>query len=241
MSEESIFQLTELVENEDLSNLPSLAPEYGEVAFYADMLYDDKGRTKFIKEAVSTIRKCPEYSRYRSFLLENLDMDRCSILSNLTPEEVSAAGLELHHAPLGLYDITELVLGQMQVDGQRITSFALANRVMGYHWRGMVGLVPLTQTLHEAVHAGQVHVDPRSIFGNWQGLLDENRAGLTEHLVEKLRAMASSWGTEEAQEQNARALSVSLQQWAIAPPTAANLLQAPQEEPLPSDDALEEV
>ena len=208
---------------------------YGEAAFYGDALYDDKGRTKFIKTVVAMVRKCPEYGRYRTFLLENLDMDRCSVLSELTPEEVSAAGLEIHHAPLGLYDICELVLGQMQVDEERITTFSVANRVMAYHWKGKVGLVPLTQTIHEAVHAGQVHVDPRTIFGNWQALLDENRGGLTEHLVEKMRAIAASWGSDEAREQNARALAVGLQRWSAVQTTVATMLALP--EP-PSEDGL---
>ena len=208
---------------------------YGEAAFYGDALYDDKGRTKFIKKIVQTVRSCPEYARYRTFLLENLDMDRCSVLSELTPEEVSAAGLEIHHAPLGLYDICELVLGQMQVDEERITTFSVANRVMAYHWMGKVGLVPLTQTIHEAVHAGQVHVDPRTIFGNWQALLDENRGGLTEHLVEKMRAIAASWGSDEAREQNARALAVSLQRWSAIPTTVSSMLALP--EP-PSEEGL---
>lgn len=216
---------------------PSVADLYGTAGLYGDALYDDRGRTKFIKEVVSTVRKCPEYARYRTFLLENLDMGRCSILSDLAPEEVSAAGLEIHHAPLALYDICELVLGQMQVDQMRVTVFAVANRVMAYHWKGYVGLVPLTQTIHEAVHAGQVHVDPRTIFGNWPALLDENRAGLTEHLAEKMRAVAASWSSDEARAQNARALAVGLQRWTIEAPTPANLLAAPE---LPSDEGLAE-
>ena len=226
----SLFVQNELVSAEELPET-----NYGTAQFYGDRLYDDRGRTSFIKVVVSMVRKCPEYSRYRTFLLENLDMDRCSVLSELTPEEVSAAGLEIHHAPLGLYDICELVLGQMQVDEERITTFSVANRVMAYHWMGKVGLVPLTQTIHEAVHAGQVHVDPRTIFGNWQALLDENRGGLTEHLVEKMRAIAASWGSDEAREQNARALAVSLQRWSAIPTTVSSMLALP--EP-PSEEGL---
>ena len=234
MSESTAIADTPLSSGE--VSVPTVA-NYGEASFYGDALYDDKARTKFIKTIVATVRKCPEYARYRTFLLENLDMDRCSILSDLTPEEVSAAGLEIHHAPLGLYDICELVLGQMQVDEARITTFSVANRVMAYHWKGWVGLVPLTQTIHEAVHAGQVHVDPRTIFGNWGALLDANRAGLTEHLAEKMRAVAASWGSDEAREQNARALTVGLQRWAIEAPSAQVMLSGPE---LPSDEGLME-
>ena len=234
MSESTAIADTPLSSGE--VSVPTVA-NYGEATFYGEALYDDKARTKFIKTIVATVRKCPEYARYRTFLLENLDMDRCSILSDLTPEEVSAAGLEIHHAPLGLYDICELVLGQMQVDQMRITIFSVANRVMAYHWKGYVGLVGLTQTLHEAVHAGQLHIDPRTIFGNWQALLDENRGGLTEHLAEKMRAVAASWRSDEARAQNARALAVGLQRWTIEAPTPANLLAAPE---LPSDEGLAE-
>jgi hypothetical protein len=222
--------------NEELN--VALITNYGEPTFYGDALFDTKARTAFIKGIVSTVRKCPEYARYRTFILENLDMSTCSILSNLTPEEVSAAGLEIHHAPLALYDIVELVLGQMQVDRVRLTTFAVANRVMAYHWKGMVGLVPLVQMLHEAVHAGQLHVDPRSIFGNWQGLIDENRAGLTEHLADKIRAIALSWDSDAAKEQNAKALKINLQRWTAIPVTRANLLAPPTEAPLPSEEAL---
>ena len=222
--------------NNEINEVPAVTT-YGTAEFYGDRLYDDRGRVSFIKTVTAMVRKCPEYARYRTFLLENLDMNRCSILSDLTPEEVSAAGLEVHHAPLALYDIAELVLGQMQVDGMRITTFSVANRIMAYHWKGWVGLVPLTQTIHEAVHAGQVHIDPRTIFGNWGALLDANRGGLTEHLAEKMRAIAASWNSEEAREQNARALTVGLQRWAVEAPSAQAMLSGPE---LPSDEGLEE-
>lgn len=232
-------EVTEIIASTELAELNGEHPAittYGQSTFYGETMYDDKARIKFIKVIVGMVRKCPEYARYRNFLLENLDMDRCSILSGMTQEECSAAGLEVHHAPLSLYDITELVLGQMVHDGVRVTTFAIANRVMAYHWRGYVGLVPLTETIHEAVHAGQIHVDPRSIYGNWQALIDENRNGLTEHLVEKLQAIVTSWMSGEASAQNARVLTVGLQKWAANPLSSSDLNALPL---LPSDEGLE--
>ena len=209
---------------------------YGTAGFYNDYLCDDKGRVKFIKLIVSTVRKCPEYARYRNYLIENLDMARCSILSGLDADESKSAGLEIHHAPLALYDIAELVLGQMLYDNARITIFAVANRVMAYHWKGYVGLVPLTETLHQAVHAGQVLVDPRSIYGKWQNLIMENRNGLTEHLVEKIRATVNSWeNLNELAVTNAEALSIQLQQWTASALTFEDMVALPE---LPMDDGL---
>jgi hypothetical protein len=202
---------------------------YGTSNFYGDALVEPKGRQAFLKEVVSMSRKSPEYSRYRSFLVDNVELDRCSVLSGLTQEEVSAAGLELHHFPLSLFDIAELVLGQMESDGVRITTFAVANAVMAQHWRGNVGLVPVTQTIHEAAHAGQVHIHPLSIFGNWRALLEENRAGIGEALAEKLRAIVDSWQTGLASEANRRALTLAPQRWTAEAPTVQTLLAPPGE------------
>jgi hypothetical protein len=201
-------------------------PTYGTPSFYGGALLDEAERTKFLKEIVSTARKSPEYARYRQFLIENLDMGNCSILSGLSDEESRTAGLELHHAPLDLYSIAELVLGQMEYDGDRITTMAAANRVMAYHWRGMVGLVPVVESVHEMLHTGQLRLDPRMIHGNWQGLLSECAHGITEHLAEKLRTMAETW-SEGVAEYNAQALSVNLQRWVALPVTTEMLLEGP--------------
>lgn len=214
---------------------------YGTSAFYGDALYDERGRTSFIKEVVTQVRRCPEYGRYRAYLVENVDMDHCSILSNLSAEEVSAAELEIHHFPLGLYDIAELVLGQMESEGARISTMSVAHRVMAYHWRGMVGLVPLVKTLHEMAHAGQLRVDPRMVHGNWGALLDECRSGVTEHLAEKLRLEAASWNTGEAASLNARTLAVSLQRWTALPVTRTELLSVHQPEQEEADGTADQV
>jgi hypothetical protein len=212
----------------DAQEPPPPVEGYGTRAFYHGALDDEKGRVSFIKEVVSQVRRCPEMSRYRGFLTENVQMDRCSVLSGLSAEESLAAGLELHHHPLTLYDVAELVLGKMEVDGDRITTMSVANRVMALHWQGKVGLVPLTGSLHELAHAGQLAIDPRSVYGDWPALLEAHSAGLTEHLADKLRAEVSSWRGDAA-ERNARLLEVIPQRWSALPPTRQSLLEGPEE------------
>jgi len=209
---------------------PTLLEVYGTPRLYGTTLYDDRGRTSFIKQVVTTCRRSPEMARYRSFLVENLDMHRCAVLSQLTDEECAAGKLELHHWPISLFSVVELVLGQMEYDEERITTFAVAHRVMAYHWRGMVGLVPLMESIHQMAHAMQLQLDPRWAYGNWQGLLNECRAGMTEELATRLAAEFASWGREEAAETNARLLQVLPQRWTAVPVTAARLLASPTEE-----------
>jgi hypothetical protein len=197
---------------------------YGTKLYYNETLYDEKGRSFFIKQCVSLIRKCEEYKRYRNFLIDNMSLNTCSILSKLSEEEVQIAGLELHHAPLTLYDCVELVLGKILYENERLTTFSVANQVMAYHWRGLIGLVPLTQVLHEAVHAGQLTLDPRLIFGNWQKFIEENQVGLTDSIVAKIQATILSWDSDEVKVQNNFALTVNLQQWIDNPITLDHLL-----------------
>ena len=211
-------------------DVPTLMPVYGTRGLYGGALDDEKGRISFLRDVVTEVRRCPEMGRYRSFLLEHLDLDRCSVLSGLTAEECAAARLELHHWPLSLFDVCSLVLGQMEADGERITTFAVAHRAMALHWRGMVGLVPLLESLHQMAHSGQLRLDPRWAFGNWQGLLDECRSGLSEELATRLRAEFASWGQEGAGEENARVLEVRPLRWTSLPPTAARLLTGPGED-----------
>lgn len=208
---------------------PVYAPApFGSPGFYGDALEDEKGRFTFIKEVVSLCRKSPEYARYRAYLIEHVELTSCALLGGLSPEEVNSAGLELHHFPLSLFDIVELVLGQLEAEGGRVTTFAVANRVMACHWRGLVGLVPVTQTIHEAAHAGQVTIDLRSVYGAWPHLLEEHRLGVSEALAEKLRAVVGSHESGAGHQQNQQALALIPQRWIADSPTVALLLTPPE-------------
>lgn len=195
------------------------------------------------------VRRCPEYSRYRAYLIENVNMNRCAILSGLSSEDSGNAGLEIHHAPLSLYDVVKIVLGAAYARRERLTTFSIANKVMAYHWKGCVGLVPLTQTMHEAVHAGQLYVDPRTIYGNWQKLLDENREGIDESLAEKLNAVMTNWLSDAATQHNQTVLTLTPQRWAASTITKENLLEQCPEEgrnqisdgDIPDDEQIDEL
>jgi hypothetical protein len=204
-----------------------LMPGYGTRSFYGGALDDERGRVSFVREVVSQVRRCPEYARYRSYLLENLDMGGCSVLSGLSQEELESAELELHHHPLSLHDVVETVLGQMEADGARVTTMAVAHRAMAFHWRGAVGLVPLVKTVHELVHAGQFRIDPRMVYGDWRVLLAECRAGIPEAVADRLRMEVASWGTPASAELNARTMALAPQRWIESPPSREDLLSGP--------------
>ena len=169
--------------------------EYGSPAAAQVVLEDDKMRTTFLKRAVKHARSSPEYSRYRKYLAENFEMDRCSLFRNLNAEALSG-DVEIHHHPITIYDICDIVFCRMTATaqpGDHITALTVANRVMELHWKGQVGLVPLTSTVHELVHNEQIVIHPAMIYGDWVQFLKDHAAWISEDIKQRLFAEGNMW------------------------------------------------
>jgi hypothetical protein len=124
-------------------------------------------------------------------------MDRCSLFRNISAEAL-CGGVEIHHHPLTIYDIADIVFTRMVAtrtdeDEDHITSLTVANKVMELHYRNQVGLVPLTATLHELVHADRLTVHPAMIFGDWITFLREHSPWISEDVKNRLFVEGSNW------------------------------------------------
>ena len=83
-----------------------------------------------------------------------LDLTKCALLPGIDCSE-GAASLEFHHYPMNLYEITETIGNQMLetlAEDEKLSCFDIAERVMEEHYRGNIGLIPLTKTLHDMAH-----------------------------------------------------------------------------------------
>lgn len=146
-------------------------------------MQDEKELDKYIKKAERLIRNSIEYKDYISFLKDEIDMNQCALLSNLTREDVS---LEIHHAPFTLYDLTSIVLTETRVNDIHFTIFDVANKVMKLHYDGLVGLIPLTITVHELVHNGDIFIPLDYVHGNIKGFYDKYKKYFTQEQKELL-------------------------------------------------------
>jgi len=119
------------------------------------------------------IRTSYEYKKYLNYLKTELDLTKCSLLPNIDCSD-GAASLEFHHYPINLFEITEIVGTQMiETLGEhdKISCFDIAERVMEEHYKGNVGLVPLTKTLHEMAHNRSIIVPITKVNGNYKAFL----------------------------------------------------------------------
>ena len=146
-------------------------------------------RDKFIKRIERIVRQSYEYRELINFLKEEMDFDHCLLLSNL---DIHSVKIELHHDPLRLYDVVDTIVRKHEkLYGDNISIFDISNEVMEIHYKGLIPLVPITETVHELVHAGEVFIPIQLIsqggFGNWRSFCSEYRTYMSPDLVKRLR------------------------------------------------------
>ena len=147
-----------------------------------------KDREKFIKTCEIVIRKSNEYKEYIKFLKDNLNMNECTILSNIKSGNGKRYRIEIHHEPFTLFDIVETVINRRLENGESISALKVADEVMDLHYSGLVGLVPLTTTMHELVHNGRIFIPLQFIYHKYDDFFKEYEEYMNGSLIEKLEA-----------------------------------------------------
>ena len=158
-----------------------------EESFMTDRIVTAEENVRFIKKIEALVRGSREYKSYISYLRNDLNMNRCSFLPNLdfSTDEV---GLEMHHCPITLYTLVDVVITHRLARGQAVTSLSVADEVMRMHFENKVGLVPLCRSAHKLVHSGGLIVHPLMVHGDYLGFLRSYPDGVSEELVAQLLA-----------------------------------------------------
>ena len=147
---------------------------------------DEKEYVKIIKVIERIIRSSYEYKNYVKYLKDEVDMNACSFFNNLSREDIS---IEIHHAPLTLFEIASIVFNKhIFIKGDSIDIYDVANEVMECHYDGKVGLIPLSLTVHQLVHRGDIFVPVNCVFGDVRGFYNEYKEFFKDEMVELLRS-----------------------------------------------------
>lgn len=147
----------------------------------------DKCIQRAIKEIEKIVRSSQEYRDYIKYLKENMDMTKCAFFNSVN-SDVSKVKIEIHHEPLTLYDITQAVLNKHIEENQgAVNAYEVAEEVMVLHYRDLVGLIPLSITLHEMVHASdKIKIPLHLIYGNYVKFVEEYEKYIDEKVIKKL-------------------------------------------------------
>jgi hypothetical protein len=175
-------------QDEELEISKTVSPEcYGTVLFYPELENNQKEWKKLVFASEKLVRKSIECKNYIQYLKDELDLDSCHFLSNISIDQ--GVDIELHHYPFSLYDITEIVLRKRIAKGEVITSFAIANEVVALHYKGLIGLVPLSKTAHQLAHSGDLFIPLGAVFGGLKEFLESYGKFISTNLFQSLESI----------------------------------------------------
>ena len=128
---------------------------------------DEKDFNKYIQDCKRIVRKSFEYRSFVNELKNKMGMNKCAFL-NVSGEEHSGIKIELHHYPFTLEDIIHIVFNKRSYYHESLSVYMTAKEVMELHYKCMIGLIPLSETVHELYHSGRLFIPIDKIFGRYQ-------------------------------------------------------------------------
>lgn len=146
-----------------------------EIPVYDKIDYDMSNETemkRYMKELERTIRTSYEYQTMIRFLKENMNMNQCAIYENVNNTNSPGIRIEVHHSPFSLYDICNIVIQKRLQNYQSLEIEAVAKEVMFLHYNLLVGLIPLSETVHDLVHNSILFIPINKVFGHVKAFYD---------------------------------------------------------------------
>jgi hypothetical protein len=135
-------------------------------------LSDPKQFKKYINTIEKIVRGSFEYRQFVGFLRDYVGMNKCSIYERITNQDSFKVKIHIHHEPITLYDIVIAVYNRRAANREPLSEDMVAKEVMYQHYMLRVGLIPLSETVHELVHNQFIFIPTTAVFGKYWELVD---------------------------------------------------------------------
>lgn len=135
-------------------------------------LFDEKDFAKYVADVEKIVRSSFEYHEFTNYLREYMDMNKCSFFENVNNMNSFKIKIHIHHHPLTLYEISMIIYQKRQFYQESLEVEMVAKEVMYVHYFLMVGLIPLSETVHELTHKQIIFIPLDKVMGNWEEFLD---------------------------------------------------------------------
>lgn len=158
---------------------------------------------KFIDSVERIVRMSFEYRQAIKFLRENMNMNSCSLLENVSNVEDFKVKIHIHHEPITLYDIVMAVYNKRCAMHEPITEDLVAKEVMYQHYMLRVGLIPLSETAHELVHNQYLFIPTTAVFGKYWEFVELYHDYIEPETLEtlkKIEELSKTYTIDQAKE-----------------------------------------
>ena len=165
--------------------------------------FDPTNEKEYMKNLFRIERICRnsfEYKQFIRFLKENAGMDKCSFLENVSNSESRKIRIEIHHEPITLFDIVSTIFNKRFSLGESIHETMVAKEVLYNHYILHVGLIPLSQTIHELVHNQYLFIPTFAVLGRWREFIKEYDKWVpldVKSKMDKIEAMSRDYDIEK--------------------------------------------
>ena len=143
-------------------------PEYDYITYD---LEDEKQLKKYYKNIEQEIRSSFEYRQMIKYLKDYMGMNNCSFIQVSSIDNFNIR-IEIHHYPFSLYDIVSIVYAKRVYYQEPIEIELVAKEVTLLHYKLLVGLIPLSKTVHQLTHAGKIFIPIQNILGRYELFID---------------------------------------------------------------------
>lgn len=152
-------------------------------------LTDTKDKNKFIGDVEKMCRNSREYRRLIGYIREYMSMNECSFFSNVNNIDTTAIKIHIHHSPMTLYEIVVSVINKRTFYNESLNVEDVAAEVLYLHYCLVIGLIPLSETVHDLVHNEYLFVPNDKVMGNYQDFIDTYRPWLPEGAEDKYKQL----------------------------------------------------
>lgn len=134
--------------------------------------YDEKEMFRFLNDVKRECRQSFEYKQMINYLRNYLDMNKCSFYESVDNMDSKRIKIEIHHEPFTLDDICRIVYNKRIEYDEIITVEQVAKEVMYLHYKMKIGLIPLSETVHELVHNQYLFIPADAVLGQYKDFVN---------------------------------------------------------------------
>lgn len=149
-------------------------------------LEDDKEYEHFIKDIETQVRRSFEYRKFIAFIRDYMQMNQCAFISGVSNQETFDIKIEIHHYPFSLHDIVDIVVKKRQYYAESLEVQMVAKEVMICHYKLIIGLISLSETVHELTHASRLFIPSDKVVGRYNLFVDYYKPFIDPKLLEIL-------------------------------------------------------
>lgn len=128
---------------------------------------DEKSFKTYMSDIEKEVRGSFEYRQAIAYMRNFMGMNQCAYIAKANNIESFDIKIELHHYPFSLYDICSIVYDKRCFFKEPLDLEMVAKEVEILHYKCMVGLIPLSETLHKLYHNGRLFIPIDVVFGRY--------------------------------------------------------------------------